>query len=64
MKVNKVYAFSLSATVSMGFVILGIGFSYFNALTNTLHGQYQLYNKYVIANSDMFNSVMSGIIPL
>ena len=51
-------------TSAFGFVIVGLCFSYFNSLTKILHKQYKHEDKYVIGNHDIFNSVVSVIIPL
>ena len=63
-RINYCYVFSLSMTIGLGFMLLGVGFSYYNSLTKTLHSHYKYHGKYVIENEDLFNSVISGLIPL
>lgn len=62
-KINHCYTFSLSITVALGCMLMGVGFSYFNALTKTLYRHYKYHDKLVIENEDLFNSIVSGLIP-
>ena len=64
MKINYIYVVVLSQTIAFGFFVLGFGFSYFNWATKTLHKQYKNEGKLVIENEDLFNSIVSGLIPL
>ena len=64
MKIQYWYTIALAWTSAYGFLIIGLLFSYFSSLTKILHKQYKYEDKYVIGNHDIFNSVVSVIVPL
>ena len=51
-------------TIALGFFYLGYSYRWFNALTYALHMQYMNEGKFVIEDRDLFNSVVSGAIPI
>lgn len=50
-------------TVALAFFNLGYSFAYFNTMTKIIHPQYILNDKFVIEDRDLFNSVISALIP-
>jgi MFS family permease len=62
-KIRVCYIYSLVLTVSTGFWILGYCFAYFNVMTKLLHDQYVYRGADVIEDRDLFNSIVSGLIP-
>ena len=57
------YFLPLTLTIAIGFLLLGYCFAYYNGLTKIMHKQYKHKDKHVIADEDLFNSLISGIIP-
>ena len=53
----------MTLTAAMGFLLLGYWFAYYNGLTKIIHKQYVYQGKQVIASEDLFNSLISGLIP-
>jgi MFS family permease len=62
-KLNYGYLIFQSMNAAIGFLVLGYSFSYFNVFTKITHQQYLHYDKHVIKNEDLFNSLVSGLIP-
>ncbi|CAI2365914.1 unnamed protein product [Moneuplotes crassus] len=62
-EVNKPYLVTLAMTAAIGFLLLGYCFAYFNAFTDILHKQYVQNGKEVIKNKNLFNSIVSGLVP-
>ncbi|CAI2365056.1 unnamed protein product [Moneuplotes crassus] len=62
-KPNILYLVTCSLTAATGFLISGYSFGYYNGLTGILHKQYVNYDKDRISDSDLFNSVVSGMLP-
>jgi MFS family permease len=58
------YIIPLAASAAMGFVVLGYCFAYYNSMTSILHKQYVHKDEFVIPSEDLFNSLVSGLIPL
>jgi MFS family permease len=63
-KARLKYIVPLAASAAMGFVVLGYCFGYYNSMTGILHKQYVHKDEFVIPNEDLFNSLVSGLIPL
>ena len=63
-KLNYAYLIGMAITGSLGFWILGYCFGYFNVFTSITHKQHMYYDKFVIEDEDLFNSVVSGLIPI
>ena len=51
-------------TIALGNLGIGYWFAYYNVMTGILHSQYQHKDEQVIGNEDLFNSLISGLIPL
>lgn len=58
------YIISYWANTALGFMVLGYCYGYYNAFTKILPSQYEYYNKTTIESRYLFNSVVSGLIPL
>ena len=63
-EINYCYVVSMAVTSSLGFWLLGYGFAYFNVFTGILHRQYMAVGGAVITDEDLFNSIISGLIPI
>ncbi|CAI2367578.1 unnamed protein product [Moneuplotes crassus] len=63
LKVDYVYVWGMAFTSSLGFFLLGYAFAYFNSFETITFEQLKHFSDPVINNKDIFNSVMSGIIP-
>jgi MFS family permease len=50
--------------VSFGFLALGYCFGYYNPMTGIIHKQYVDKDEFVISSEDLFNSLVSGLVPL
>ena len=57
------YLVVLIVTTTLGFLLLLYSFWYFNVLTLTLHSQYVYYDKAPIKDKDLFNSIVSELVP-
>ena len=55
--------FGVAITASFGFFYLGYWFAYFNAFTSLYHFQLAKEGNTVINDEDLFNSIISGLIP-
>ena len=58
------YVVTWAISVALGFFYLGYNYRWFNALTYSLHMQYMSEEKMAIEDRDLFNSVVSGAIPI
>jgi len=62
--INYAYTISLVIVVSFGFLYMGYLFACFNSLTYIVHKQYMNAGKFVIQDRDVFNSVISALVPI
>jgi len=62
-KINYKFTIGYVCTVALGFFNLGYCYAYFNTLTMIVHPQFVYHNKTVIEDIDLFNSVVSSLIP-
>ena len=53
----------MAITSSIGFFFLGYWFAYFNAFTSLYHFQLAKEGNEVVKDEDLFNSIISGLIP-
>ena len=53
----------MAITSSLGFFFLGYWFAYFNAFTSLYYFQLSKEGKGVVGSEDLFNSIVSGLIP-
>ena len=63
-RINYTYTISLVLVVSLGFFYMGYLFACFNPLTYIVHKQYIHEGMFVIQNRDVFNSVISALLPI
>jgi hypothetical protein len=63
MKPNLVYTFLWTSVIAIGFFEMSYNFANFNAFTKILYDEYDYDDKMVLPNEDLFNSLVSGLIP-
>jgi hypothetical protein len=63
MKSNILYTFGWASVISIGFFEMSYNFANFNPFTKILYDQYDFDDKLVLPNEDLFNSLVSGLIP-
>ena len=63
-QINYSYIIPLVFVVSTGFFYMGYLFAWFNPLTYIVHKQYMHNEMYAIQNRDVFNSVISALVPI
>lgn len=61
--VNYGYTIGYVFTIALGFFNLGYCYSYFNTVTKIMHGQYVENDMFVVESRDLFNSIVSALIP-
>jgi MFS family permease len=61
--INYKYTIGYVVTAAIGMFNLGYSYSYFNTCTKIIHPQFVFNNKYVIEDRDLFNSVISALVP-
>jgi sugar porter (SP) family MFS transporter len=63
-KINILFLGAWMATISIGMFQFGYGLGMFNNFTGVLHQQYEKKGNPVIKDEDMFNSVVTTMVPL
>lgn len=61
--INYAYTIGYVVTAAISFFNMGYCYAYFNTTTKIMHDQYVHNYKFVIADRDLFNSVISALIP-
>ena len=63
-KINYKYTYGYIITIAFCNFNLGLCNVYFNTVTEIMHAQFTYHNKFVIKDKDLFNSIMSSLIPV
>lgn len=62
-RINYAYVVGKALTSAIGFFLMGYSYAYYNIFTEFWHDKFIESGSFVIDNKEMFNSIVSGVIP-